>query len=103
MLVHLTAFGGNKPSAQSPWYRHRVWLNTTDRVLEEQLVARRYRHAAGAGTTWRVEKTYRDLKQTIAIVRADRDCSRRYGCSTLGTSARATSSPSSPPHTCGPQ
>src|SRR5260370_28051029 len=28
MLVHLTAFARNRPTGQSPWFRHRVWLNT---------------------------------------------------------------------------
>ena len=49
MLVHLTAFGGNNPSVQSPWFRHRVWLNTTDRVLEEQVVHGGIATRAGAG------------------------------------------------------
>jgi DNA helicase-2/ATP-dependent DNA helicase PcrA len=67
MLVNLTAFGGNKPSGQSPWFRHRVWLNTTSRVLEEQLIHGGIATRAGARSTWRVERAYKDLSQTIAM------------------------------------
>ena len=67
MLVHLTAFGGNRPSAQSPWYRHRVWLNTTDRVVEQQVIKGGIATRAGARQTWRVDKMYRSLGQTIEL------------------------------------
>jgi DNA helicase-2/ATP-dependent DNA helicase PcrA len=67
MLVHLTAFGGNHPSLQSPWYRHRVWLNTTDRVLEQRIVHGGIATRAGGGSTWRVERSYRDLAETIVL------------------------------------
>jgi ATP-dependent DNA helicase UvrD/PcrA len=64
MLVHLTAFGGHEPSRASPWFRHRVWLNTTSRVLEEQVVDNGIATRSGQRATWRVERVYKELEQT---------------------------------------
>jgi DNA helicase II / ATP-dependent DNA helicase PcrA len=64
--VHLTAFGGNEPSQQSPWFEHKLALNTTSRVLEQQIVHGGVATRAGARGTWRVETSYKDLGQTIA-------------------------------------
>jgi DNA helicase-2/ATP-dependent DNA helicase PcrA len=67
MLVNLTAFGGNRPSMQSPWYRHRVWLNTTDRVIEEQVNKGGITTRPGQKATWRVERSLLDLERCIAL------------------------------------
>ncbi|HEY3228831.1 MAG TPA: UvrD-helicase domain-containing protein, partial [Roseiflexaceae bacterium] len=64
MLVHLTAFGGNEPSRASPWFRHRVWLNTTSRVLEQQVVGNGIATRSGQRATWRVERVYKELEET---------------------------------------
>jgi DNA helicase II / ATP-dependent DNA helicase PcrA len=67
MLVHLTAFGGRGPSGESPWHNHRVWLNTSSRVLQDQVERGGVATRPGARGTWRVERGYRDLRQTIEI------------------------------------
>jgi DNA helicase-2/ATP-dependent DNA helicase PcrA len=67
MLVHLTAFGGNSPSLQSPWYRHRVWLNTTSKVMEQQIIHGGVATRTGARGTWRVERAYKHLSQSITM------------------------------------
>lgn len=67
MLVHLTAFGGNGPSARSPWFRHRVWLNTTSKVVEEQVKQGGVATRPGQRDTWRVEKSYISLHDTIEM------------------------------------
>src|SRR6266545_4494856 len=64
MLVHLTAFGGHEPSRASPWFRHRVWLNTTSSVLEQQVVDNGIATRSGQRATWRVERVYKELEQT---------------------------------------
>jgi len=64
MLVHLTAFGGHEPSGASPWFRHRVWLNTTSRVLEQQVVDNGIVTRSGQRATWRVERVYKELEET---------------------------------------
>jgi len=64
MLVHLTAFGGHEPSPASPWFRHRVWLNTTNRVLEQQVVDNGIATRSGQRATWRVERVYKELGET---------------------------------------
>jgi len=64
VLVHLTAFGGNAPSVQSPWFRHRAWLNTSNRVLETQLQKSGIDTRAGNRQTWRVERSYAELDRT---------------------------------------
>ncbi len=67
MTVHLTAFGGSRSSTQSPWHRHRVWLNTTSRVLEDQVARRGLATRAGARGTWRIEKMYRSFEQSVQM------------------------------------
>src|SRR5262249_10104698 len=66
-VVHLTAFGGRTPSTNSPWYHHRVWLNTTSKVLQEQVERSGIATRQGARGTWRVENAYRDLLKTVEI------------------------------------
>jgi DNA helicase-2/ATP-dependent DNA helicase PcrA len=64
-LVHFTAFGGRGPSAKTPWYHHRVWLNTTSQVLQDQVELSGIATRLGARGTWRVERGYRDLLRTV--------------------------------------
>jgi DNA helicase-2/ATP-dependent DNA helicase PcrA len=64
MLVHFTVFGGNEPSLESPWFRHRVWLNTTSRAVEQQVVGDGISTRAGQRNTWRVERVYKHFDQT---------------------------------------
>jgi DNA helicase-2/ATP-dependent DNA helicase PcrA len=64
-VVHLTAFGGRSPSSQTPWYHHRVWLNTTSKILQDQVEHAGVATRPGARGTWRVEKAYRDLVRTV--------------------------------------
>jgi DNA helicase II / ATP-dependent DNA helicase PcrA len=70
MLVHLTAFGGNEPSTRSPWFRHRVWLNTTNRVIEDQLTDAGLPTRPGQKGTWRIERSYRELEETAKLADA---------------------------------
>jgi DNA helicase-2/ATP-dependent DNA helicase PcrA len=65
MVVHLTAFGGNHPSLRSPWFRHRVWLNTTDRIMEQQIIHGGVATRAGSRGTWRIERSYLELRRSI--------------------------------------
>jgi len=67
MVVHLTAFGANAPSRESPWYGHRVWLNTTSRITEDEVQRNGVTTRAGARGTWRVERAYRDLVRTAEV------------------------------------
>jgi DNA helicase-2/ATP-dependent DNA helicase PcrA len=67
MLVHLTAFGASRPSGRSPWFRHRVWLNTTSREVENQIKRGGLVTRTGQRETWRIEKSYISLEQTIAL------------------------------------
>ncbi len=67
MTVHLTVFGGNGPSLQAPWFRHRVWLNTTDRVLEQQIIYEGITTRVGKRDTWRVERSYKELARTAHL------------------------------------
>ncbi|MBA3534720.1 MAG: UvrD-helicase domain-containing protein [Ardenticatenales bacterium] len=67
MVVHLTAFGGNGPSLQSPWYRHRVWLNTKDRILEQQVIHGGIETRPGSRGTWRVERIYKEFERTLLL------------------------------------
>ncbi|MDZ4718255.1 MAG: UvrD-helicase domain-containing protein [Roseiflexaceae bacterium] len=67
MLVHLTVFGGNAPSIESPWFRHRVWLNTTDPIVEQQLVQQGIMTRAGKRDTWRIERSHTKLEQSAAL------------------------------------
>lgn len=67
LVVHLTTFGGNSPSLQSPWYRHRVWLNTSDRVLEQQIIKSGLETRPGQRQTWRVERSYAELGRTALL------------------------------------
>jgi DNA helicase-2/ATP-dependent DNA helicase PcrA len=64
MLVHLTAFGGHEPSRATPWFRHRVWLNTTSRLLEQQIIDNGIATRSGQRATWRVERVYKELEET---------------------------------------
>ena len=64
VTVHFTAFGGNAPSAQAPWFRHRVWLNTSDRVLESQVLHGGIATRPGNRETWRVERAYKEMGRT---------------------------------------
>src|SRR5579864_2067581 len=66
-VVHLTAFGGRGPSAQTAWHHHRVWLNTTSKILQEQVEHAGVGTRPGARGTWRVEKAYRDLLRTVDV------------------------------------
>jgi len=66
-LVHLTAFGGNEPSALAPWYRHRVWLNTSDRTTEQQVLAQGIATRAGNRDTWRVEHSFKELEHSATV------------------------------------
>jgi len=76
-VVHLTLFGGNEPTLRSPWFRHRVWLNTSGKVLEEQMERGGVAVRAGNRQTWRVEKVLSDaadaarLAEKIARVAGD--------------------------------
>ena len=36
-IVHIPAFGGRGPSGATPWHHHRVWLNTTSKILQDQV------------------------------------------------------------------
>ncbi len=67
MVVHLTAFGGNSPSIQSPWYRHRVWLNTTSKVVEQQIIHGGIATRTASRGTWRVERAFIDLTKSISM------------------------------------
>jgi DNA helicase-2/ATP-dependent DNA helicase PcrA len=67
MLVHLTAFGGATPTERSPWHRHRVWINTTSKVIEEQVQRGGMATRAGQRDTWRVEKSYINLEDSIRM------------------------------------
>src|SRR5262249_28849067 len=93
MLVHMTAFGGNEPSQASPWFRHRVWLNTTSRVLEQQVVDNGIATRSGQRATWRVERVYKELEQTsqfaeeIARAAGDLDIARWATFTSGGTFA----------------
>jgi DNA helicase II / ATP-dependent DNA helicase PcrA len=69
-LVHLTAFGGNEPSTRAPWFRHRVWLNTTDRTLERQIFQQGIVTRPGKRETWRVERSYKELGRSTMIAEA---------------------------------
>ena len=64
LVVHMTAFGGNAPSLQSPWFRHRVWLNTSCRVLENQLLKSGIETRPGNRETWRVERSCAAMERT---------------------------------------
>jgi ATP-dependent DNA helicase UvrD/PcrA len=66
-VVHVTAFGGRGPSAQSPWHHHRVWLNTTSKILQDQVEHAGVGTRPGARGTWRVEKAYRDFLRTVDV------------------------------------
>jgi DNA helicase-2/ATP-dependent DNA helicase PcrA len=59
--VHLTMFGANAGSQQSPWYLHRVWLNSSDRLIERQVQRADLPTRAGRQATWRVERQFVDL------------------------------------------
>jgi len=67
MLVHLTAFGGNPPSTDAPWFRHRVWLNTTDRLVEQQIMREGISTRSGQRDTWRIERAYKELDRTAHV------------------------------------
>jgi len=67
MVVHLTAFGGHPPSGQTPWFRHRVWLNTSNRAMEQQVIHGGIATRAGSRGTWRVEYALKDLSGTITV------------------------------------
>jgi DNA helicase II / ATP-dependent DNA helicase PcrA len=67
MLVNVTAFGGAARSERSPWFSHRVSLNTTSRVVEQQVNRAGIATRPGSRETWRFENSYRDLERTIAI------------------------------------
>jgi DNA helicase-2/ATP-dependent DNA helicase PcrA len=66
LTVHFTAFGGNGPSIESPWYRHRVWLNTSNRLLETQVIHGGIATRPGKAGTWRVERIYKEMQRTAA-------------------------------------
>ncbi|NJM06286.1 UvrD-helicase domain-containing protein [Candidatus Gracilibacteria bacterium] len=61
LTVHLTVFGGNAPSMAAPWYRHRVWLNTSDRMLEQQVLHNGSMTRPGKRQTWRIDDRTRIL------------------------------------------
>jgi DNA helicase-2/ATP-dependent DNA helicase PcrA len=67
MTVHLTVFGANAPSLQAPWYRHRVWLNTTSRVLEQQVNHNGMATRPGRSGTWRIERSYKEFARTALM------------------------------------
>ena len=67
MVVHLTAFGGHPPSGQTPWFRHRVWLNTSDRIIEQQVSRGGVATRAGSRGTWRVERALRDFAESAGV------------------------------------
>ncbi len=67
LTVHLTAFGGHAPSEQAPWYRHRVWLTTSDRLLEQQVVPNGRLTRPGNRQTWRIERSYKELDRTALL------------------------------------
>lgn len=88
LTVHLTAFGGNSPSLQAPWYRHRVWLNTSDRVLEQQLLHNGLMTRPDNQQTWRVERSYKELERSA--MRAE-ELSRAAGGAEVARWAALTS------------
>ncbi len=66
-VVHVTAFGANAPSQAAPWFRHRVWLNTSGRALEEQAQRSGLGTREGSKGTWRIERSYADLGRTALL------------------------------------
>ncbi len=66
-IVHLTAFGGRGPSSQTAWHHHRVWLNTTSRILQERVQHAGIQTRAGARGSWRVESGCRDFLRTVEV------------------------------------
>jgi DNA helicase-2/ATP-dependent DNA helicase PcrA len=67
MVVHLTAFGGNSPSLQSPWFRHRIWLNASDRATEQQVALAGLSTRPGRRNTWRMESCYKELGRSLEL------------------------------------
>lgn len=62
-VVHWTAFGG-PPAAGPAGFRHRVWLDTPERVLTRQVVRAGTAPGVGPLYTWRMERNFRDLAQS---------------------------------------
>lgn len=67
VLVHLSMFGGSRPSLQSPWFMHRVWLNTTDQRLEQQVQRSGIATRDGRKSTWRVERHFTRMGEAEAL------------------------------------
>ena len=67
MTIHMTAFGGDAPSLAAPWFRHRVWLNTSDRVLEAQVARGGIETRPGKANTWRVERSYKEMQRSAEL------------------------------------
>jgi DNA helicase-2/ATP-dependent DNA helicase PcrA len=65
LTVHLIAFGGNAPTLAAPWYRHRVWLNTSDRMLKQQVLHNGLMTRPGKRQTWRIERSYKEFGRTL--------------------------------------
>ncbi|NJK80654.1 MAG: ATP-binding domain-containing protein [Chloroflexaceae bacterium] len=68
LVVHLSMFGGSRPSAASPWFAHRVWLNTSDKLLEQQ-VQRTMSTRVGRKDTWRVERHFVQVQPAEMLAR----------------------------------
>ena len=66
-IVHITAFGGRGPSGATPWHHHRVWLNTTSKILQDQVQHSGLATRSCARGTWQVESGYRDLLKSVEI------------------------------------
>jgi DNA helicase-2/ATP-dependent DNA helicase PcrA len=70
LQVHLAMFGSTAGSARSPWRMHRVWFNSSDSSVSQELERRGLRTRRGARGTWRVERHARSLAAAVALSEA---------------------------------
>jgi DNA helicase-2/ATP-dependent DNA helicase PcrA len=65
--VHLTLFGHTVRSEKSPWYGHRVALNTKAQLLKQRLLTSGIKSRAGARGTWRIERYALSFQKACAL------------------------------------
>ena len=65
LRVHLSMFGGNGGSVRSPWFMHRIWVNSSDDSTRRALERRGMKTRSGARGTWRVECHFRNVQDAV--------------------------------------
>lgn len=66
-IVYFTLFSDKRPSLRSPWCGHRISINTSQVLLEQQLKEAGHYTRAGNRDTWRIETSYWNYETALNL------------------------------------